>query len=275
MKKIYYFLLASFAMLSVAVACNTNDQSDTDEPNEEVTPTDPTAVAEYIGTWVVEDEGSQIRRIRLDDDFTGEIYYTSGDEFDYDYVFTWEVKDGQMTLQFNGLESNGESVKLVLGGSYDEKSGKLLLSQNGFTLSFTKQDIEWTGCVTTIFVGSWESDDTEGKIYMSFEPMAPFDNWGIGVVVVDNVEIPIDLEQRACAASSFHFFKANTLYLTSPGDPVIEGNSLKVNIFNKDRVFKPMDKWTFRTYDELIATGEWGDRGDYDGDPDGGDPDGE
>lgn len=182
-----------------------------------------------------------------------------------------------MTLQFNGLESNGESVKLVLGGSYDEKSGKLLLSQNGFTLSFTKQDIEWTGCVTTIFVGSWESDDTEEKIYMSFEPMAPFDNWGIGVVVVDNVEIPVTLEQRAHAASSFHFFKANTQYLTSPGDPVIEGNSLKVNIFEKDRIFKPMDKWTFRTYDELIATGEWDDidRGDYNGDPGEGDPDGE
>ncbi|MGM9790199.1 MAG: hypothetical protein ACI3Y9_07810 [Candidatus Cryptobacteroides sp.] len=272
MKKIYYFLLASFAMLSVAVACNTNDQSDTDEPNEEVTPTDPAAVAEYIGTWVVEDEGSQIRRIRLDDDFTGEIYYTSGDEWDYDYVFIWSVKDGQLTLQFNGLESNGESVKLVLGGSCDEKSGKLFLSQNGFTLSFTKQDIEWTGCVTTIFVGSWESDDAEEKIYMSFEPMAPFNNRGVGVVVADNVEIPVVLLQRNYAESSFHFLKAIG-YLTWVKDPIIEGNLLKVNIFEKDRIFKPMNKWTFRTYDELIATGEWDKNSG--GDPDEGDPDGE
>ncbi|MGM9768825.1 MAG: hypothetical protein ACI3Z0_10285 [Candidatus Cryptobacteroides sp.] len=264
MKKIYYFLLASFAMLSVAVACNTNDPSgpnepnEPDEPNEETTPTDPAAVAEYIGTWVVEEEGLQIRRIRLDDDFTGEIYYISGDEWDYDYVFTWSVKDGQLTLQFNGLESSdGESVKLVLGCSYDEKSGKLFLSQNGFTLSCSKQEIEWTGCLTTIFVGNWESDDAEGKIYMSFEPMDLFNNMGVGVVVADNVETPVVLEQRNYAESTFHFLKANFRYLTWVDDPIIEGNSLKVNIFEKDRIFKPMDKWTFRTYEELVATGEW------------------
>ena len=249
MKRIYYLMIAACAaLLAAAVACN-KDKNGTDLTDTEKT---------LVGIWENTDPDNVVQKLKLNADGTGEILY-SGFEHVYDYDMLWKAEDGKLTFEVSTDLEAGRPI------GYDyllDDNGRLhiVITENDIRieLTFSKIDGEWEYCVTNILVGNWESDDSYDKFYLRVEDMEPFSSYTQAVYVISeenqywcelrqsNIALPyFTLTERTGAIIYYHMI-----------NPTREDGRIKVTFEDssqsrKTRTLKPMDRWPYKTFDEL------------------------
>lgn len=237
------------ASFSVLISCQ-SDKNDRDDDGDKPVKVDP----ELVGIWTLIEEashfqsGQYITKLKINEDGTGEVFYYDLNDLEFQFDYSVKFVFGEYnTLTFT---IDGVTPKTEVVIPYRTDRNTLTLSFNGIYNVYEKTD-EWGDYgITNIFVGSWESDDSYDKIYLNVEEYELFKFGSYGVYVdKDNTEHRTHLIQKANASPVYQDYDVFLVF----ENPVREGDCLKVYMPLDDavRTLKPMDKWPFKTYDEL------------------------
>ena len=282
MKKLFIWMAAACtALMAAMVSCETHDVGENeddgnngDEPaNVDVSMTgiwtiDPVAISGLSGLY--------IHQFRINVDGTGEVLYVdlNNTEFLYDYTVKLTVKEDDNSLEFT-IDDVTPEKKVSVKYQLDEQNRlNLAFGDAGTACTYIKAE-EWGDFgLTTVFTGSWESEDSYDKIYLNVEKYGFLERGSHGVYVdKDNNEYPCKVEQIHDAMKYYMLSLFNLIegpesgeemavplnmngwnyYYSYFTDPVRDGDKLKVNMAGIQRTLKPMKEWPFSNYDDIYT----------------------
>ena len=281
-KKLFIWMAAAFtALMAAMVSCekpdvgeNEDDGNNGDEPaNVDVSMTgiwtiDPDAISGLSGLY--------IHQFRINEDGTGEVLYVdlNNTEFLYDYTVKLTVKEDDNSIEFT-IDDVTPEKKVSVKYQLDEQNRlNLAFGDAGTACTYIKAE-EWGDFgLTTVFTGSWESEDSYDKIYLNVEKYGFLERGSHGVYVdKDNNEYPCKVEQIHDAMKYYMLSLFNLIegpesgeemavplnmmydwnYYSYFTDPVRDGDKLKVNMAGIQRTLKPMKEWPFSNYDDIYT----------------------
>ena len=289
-KKLFIWMAAAFtALMAAMVSCekpdggeNEDDGNNGDEPAK--------VDASMTGIWTIDPDaisglsGLYIHQFRINEDGTGEVLYVdlNDTEFLYDYTVKLTVKEDDNSLEFT-IDDVTPEKKVSVKYQLDEQNRlNLAFGDAGTACTYIKAE-EWGDFgLTTVFTGSWESEDSYDKIYLNVEKYGFLERGSHGVYVdKDNNEYPCKVEQIHDAMKYYMLSLFNLIegpesgeemavplnmngwnyYYSYFTDPVRDGDKLKVNMAGIQRTLKPMKEWPFSNFDDIYTPPEPGEKG--------------
>ena len=274
-KKLFIWMAAACtALMAATISCQKNNGNENgDEPAK--------VDASMTGIWTIDPDaisglsGLYIHQFRINEDGTGEVLYVdlNNTEFLYDYTVKLTVKEDDNSFEFT-IDDVTPEKKVSVKYQLDEQNRlNLAFGDAGTALTYIKAE-EWGDFgLTTVFTGSWESDDSYDKIYLNVEEYGFLERGSHGVYVdKDNNEYPCKVEQIHDAMKYYILSLFNLIEGPKSGeemavplnmsgwdiysyftDPVRDGDKLKVNMAGIQRTLKPMKEWPFSNYDDIYT----------------------
>lgn len=283
-KKLFIWMAAACtALMAAMISCQKNNGNDNgDEPAK--------VDASMTGIWTIDPDaisglsGLYIHQFRINEDGTGEVLYVdlNNTEFLYDYTVKLTVKEDDNSLEFT-IDDVTPEKKVSVKYQLDEQNRlNLAFGDAGTACTYIKAE-EWGDFgLTTVFTGSWESEDNYDKIYLNVEKYGFLERGSHGVYVdKDNNEYPCKVEQIRNAEKYYRLSLFNLIegpmsgeemavplnmmydwnYYSYFTDPVRDGDKLKVNMEGIQRTLKPMKEWPFSNFDDIYTPPEPGEKG--------------
>lgn len=282
-KKLFIWMAAACtALMAAMVSCEKNNGNENgDEPAK--------VDASMTGIWTIDPDaisglsGLYIHQFRINEDGTGEVLYVdlNNTEFLYDYTVKLTVKEDDNSFEFT-IDDVTPEKKVSVKYQLDEQNRlNLAFGDAGTALTYIKAE-EWGDFgLTTVFTGSWESDDSYDKIYLNVEEYGFLERGSHGVYVdKDNNEYPCEVSQIHDAMKYYmlslfkpidgpEFGEEMAVPLNMYGwnyysyftDPVREGDNIKVNMKGIQRTLKPMKEWPFSHFDDIYTPPGPGEQG--------------
>ena len=281
-KKLFIWMAAACtALMAAMVSCETPDVGENEDDGNNGD--EPANVdVSMTGIWTIDPDaisglsGLYIHQFRINEDGTGEVLYVdlNDTEFLYDYTVKLTVKEDDNNLEFT-IDDVTPEKKVSVKYQLDEQNRlNLAFGDAGTACTYIKAE-EWGDFgLTTVFTGSWESEDSYDKIYLNVEKYGFLERGSHGVYVdKDNNEYPCKVEQihdamKYYILSLFNLIKGpksgeemavplNMMYdwnyYSHFTDPVRDGDKLKVNMAGIQRTLKPMKEWPFSNYDDIYT----------------------
>ena len=282
-KKLFIWMAAACtALMAATISCQKNNGNENgDEPAK--------VDASMTGIWTIDPDaisglsGLYIHQFRINEDGTGEVLYVdlNNTEFLYDYTVKLTVKEDDNSFEFT-IDDVTPEKKVSVKYQLDEQNRlNLAFGDAGTALTYIKAE-EWGDFgLTTVFTGSWESDDSYDKIYLNVEEYGFLERGSHGVYVdKDNNEYPCEVSQIHDAMKYYmlslfkpidgpEFGEEMAVPLNMYGwnyysyftDPVREGDNIKVNMKGIQRTLKPMKEWPFSHFDDIYTPPGPGEQG--------------
>ena len=282
-KKLFIWMAAACtALMAATISCQKNNGNENgDEPAK--------VDASMTGIWTIDPDaisglsGLYIHQFRINEDGTGEVLYVdlNNTEFLYDYTVKLTVKEDDNSFEFT-IDDVTPEKKVSVKYQLDEQNRlNLAFGDAGTALTYIKAE-EWGDFgLTTVFTGSWESDDSYDKIYLNVEEYGFLERGSHGVYVdKDNNEYPCEVSQIHDAMKYYmlslfkpidgpEFGEEMAVPLNMYGwnyysyftDPVREGDNIKVNLKGIQRTLKPMKEWPFSHFDDIYTPPGPGEQG--------------
>ena len=282
-KKLFIWMAAACtALMAATISCQKNNGNENgDEPAK--------VDASMTGIWTIDPDaisglsGLYIHQFRINEDGTGEVLYVdlNNTEFLYDYTVKLTVKEDDNSFEFT-IDDVTPEKKVSVKYQLDEQNRlNLAFGDAGTALTYIKAE-EWGDFgLTTVFTGSWESDDSYDKIYLNVEEYGFLERGSHGVYVdKDNNEYPCKVEQIHDAMKYYILSLFNLIEGPKSGeemavplnmsgwdiysyftDPVRDGDKLKVNMAGIQRTLKPMKEWPFSHFDDIYTPPGPGEQG--------------
>lgn len=281
-KKLFIWMAAAFtALMAAMVSCETPDVGENEDDGNNGD--EPANVdVSMTGIWTIDPDaisglsGLYIHQFRINEDGTGEVLYVdlNDTEFLYDYTVKLTVKEDDNNLEFT-IDDVTPEKKVSVKYQLDEQNRlNLAFGDAGTACTYIKAE-EWGDFgLTTVFTGSWESEDSYDKIYLNVEKYGFLERGSHGVYVdKDNNEYPCKVEQIHDAMKYYMLSLFNLIegpesgeemavplnmngwnyYYSYFTDPVRDGDKLKVNMAGIQRTLKPMKEWPFSNYDDIYT----------------------
>lgn len=280
-KKLFIWMAAAFtALMAAMVSCETPDVGENEDDGNNGD--EPANVdVSMTGIWTIDPDaisglsGLYIHQFRINEDGTGEVLYVdlNNTEFLYDYTVKLTVKEDDNSFEFT-IDDVTPEKKVSVKYKLDEQNRlNLAFGDAGTACTYIKAE-EWGDFgLTTVFTGSWESEDNYDKIYLNVEKYGFLERGSHGVYVdKDNNEYPCKVEQIHDAMKYYILSLFNLIegpesgeemavplnmngwnYYSHFTDPVRDGDILKVNVEGIQRTLKPMKEWTFSNYDDIYT----------------------
>ena len=281
-KKLFIWMAAAFtALMAAMVSCETPDVGENEDDGNNGD--EPANVdVSMTGIWTIDPDaisglsGLYIHQFRINEDGTGEVLYVdlNDTEFLYDYTVKLTVKEDDNSIEFT-IDDVTPETKVSVKYQLDEQNRlNLAFGDAGTACTYIKAE-EWGDFgLTTVFTGSWESEDSYDKIYLNVEKYGFLERGSHGVYVdKDNNEYPCKVEQIHDAMKYYMLSLFNLIegpesgeemavplnmmydwnYYSYFTDPVRDGDKLKVNMAGIPRTLKPMKKWPFSNYDDIYT----------------------
>ena len=274
-KKLFIWMAAACtALMAATISCQKNNGNENgDEPAK--------VDASMTGIWTIDPDaisglsGLYIHQFRINEDGTGEVLYVdlNDTEFLYDYTVKLTVNEDDNSIEFT-IDDVTPETKVSVKYQLDEQNRlNLAFGDAGTALTYIKAE-EWGDFgLTTVFTGSWESDDSYDKIYLNVEEYGFLERGSHGVYVdKDNNEYPCKVEQIHDAMKYYILSLFNLIEGPKSGeemavplnmsgwdiysyftDPVRDGDKLKVNMAGIQRTLKPMKEWPVSNYDDIYT----------------------
>ena len=275
-KKLFIWMAAACtALIAAMISCQKNNGNENgDEPAK--------VDVSMTGIWTIDPDaisglsGLYIHQFRINEDGTGEVLYVdlNNTEFLYDYTVKLTVKEDDNSFEFT-IDDVTPEKKVSVKYQLDEQNRlNLAFGDAGTALTYIKAE-EWGDFgLTTVFTGSWESEDSYDKIYLNVEKYGFLERGSHGVYVdKDNNEYPCKVEQIHDAMKYYMLSLFNLIegpesgeemavplnmngwnyYYSYFTDPVRDGDKLKVNMAGIQRTLKPMKEWPFSNYDDIYT----------------------
>lgn len=275
-KKLFIWMAAACtALIAATISCQKNNgKVDEDEPAK--------VDVSMTGIWTIDPDaisglsGLYIHQFRINEDGTGEVLYVdlNNTEFLYDYTVKLTVKEDDNSFEFT-IDDVTPEKKVSVKYQLDEQNRlNLAFGDAGTACTYIKAE-EWGDFgLTTVFTGSWESEDSYDKIYLNVEEYGFLERGSHGVYVdKDNNEYPCEVDQILHAEKHYRLSLFNLIegpesgeemavplnmmydwnYYSYFTDPVRDGDKLKVNMAGIPRTLKPMKKWPFSNYDDIYT----------------------
>ena len=202
-------------------------------------------------------------------------------EFLYDYTVKLTVNEDDNSIEFT-IDDVTPEKKVSVKYQLDEQNRlNLAFGDAGTAYTYIKAE-EWGDFgLTTVFTGSWESDDSYDKMYLNVEEYGFLERGSHGVYVdKDNNEYPCEVSQIHDAMKYYmlslfkpidgpEFGEEMAVPLNMYGwnyysyftDPVREGDNIKVNMKGIQRTLKPMKEWPFSHFDDIYTPPGPGEQG--------------
>ena len=288
-KKLFIWMAAACtALMAAMVSCETHDVGENEDDGNNGD--EPANVdVSMTGIWTIDPDaisglsGLYIHQFRINEDGTGEVLYVdlNDKEFLYDYTVKLTVKEDDNSIEFT-IDDVTPETKVSVKYQLDEQNRlNLAFGDAGTAFTYIKAE-EWGDFgLTTVFTGSWESDDSYDKIYLNVEKYGFLERVSHGVYVdKDNNEYPCKVEQIHDAMKYYILSLFNLIegpksgeemavplnmngwnYYSHFTDPVRDGDILKVNMEGIQRTLKPMKEWPFSNYDGIYTPPEPGEQG--------------
>ena len=282
-KKLFIWMAAACtALMAATISCQKNNGNENgDEPAK--------VDASMTGIWTIDPDaisglsGLYIHQFRINEDGTGEVLYVdlNDTEFLYDYTVKLTVKEDDNSIEFT-IDDVTPETKVSVKYQLDEQNRlNLAFGDAGTAYTYIKAE-EWGDFGhTTVFTGSWESDDSYDKIYLNVEEYGFLERGSHGVYVdKDNNEYPCEVSQIHDAMKYYmlslfkpidgpEFGEEMAVPLNMYGwnyysyftDPVREGDNIKVNMKGIQRTLKPMKEWPFSHFDDIYTPPGPGEQG--------------
>ena len=282
-KKLFIWMAAACtALMAATISCQKNNGNENgDEPAK--------VDASMTGIWTIDPDaisglsGLYIHQFRINEDGTGEVLYVdlNNTEFLYDYTVKLTVKEDDNSFEFT-IDDVTPEKKVSVKYQLDEQNRlNLDFGDAGTAYTYIKAE-EWGDFGhTTVFTGSWESDDSYDKIYLNVEEYGFLERGSHGVYVdKDNNEYPCEVSQIHDAMKYYmlslfkpidgpEFGEEMAVPLNMYGwnyysyftDPVREGDNIKVNMKGIQRTLKPMKEWPFSNFDDIYTPPGPGEQG--------------
>ena len=282
-KKLFIWMAAACtALMAATISCQKNNGNENgDEPAK--------VDASMTGIWTIDPDaisglsGLYIHQFRINEDGTGEVLYVdlNDTEFLYDYTVKLTVNEDDNSIEFT-IDDVTPEKKVSVKYQLDEQNRlNLAFGDAGTALTYIKAE-EWGDFgLTTVFTGSWESDDSYDKIYLNVEEYGFLERGSHGVYVdKDNNEYPCEVSQIHDAMKYYmlslfkpidepEFGEEMAVPLNMYGwnyysyftDPVREGDNIKVNMKGIQRTLKPMKEWPFSNFDDIYTPPGPGEQG--------------
>lgn len=280
-KKLFIWMAAAFtALMAAMVSCETPDVGENEDDGNNGD--EPANVdVSMTGIWTIDPDaisglsGLYIHQFRINEDGTGEVLYVdlNNTEFLYDYTVKLTVKEDDNSFEFT-IDDVTPEKKVSVKYKLDEQNRlNLAFGDAGTACTYIKAE-EWGDFgLTTVFTGSWESEDSYDKIYLNVEKYGFLERGSHGVYVdKDNNEYPCKVEQIHDAMKYYMLSLFNLIegpesgeemavplnmngwnYYSHFTDPVRDGDILKVNMEGIQRTLKPMKEWPFSNYDDIYT----------------------
>ena len=281
-EKLFIWMAAAFtALMAAMVSCETPDVGENEDDGNNGD--EPANVdVSMTGIWTIDPDaisglsGLYIHQFRINEDGTGEVLYVdlNDTEFLYDYTVKLTVKEDDNSIEFT-IDDVTPETKVSVKYQVDEQNRlNLAFGDAGTACTYIKAE-EWGDFgLTTVFTGSWESDDSYDKIYLNVEEYGFLERGSHGVYVdKDNNEYPCEVDQILHAEKHYRLSLFNLIegpesgeemavplnmmydwnYYSYFTDPVRDGDKLKVNMAGIPRTLKPMKKWPFSNYDDIYT----------------------
>ena len=280
-KKLFIWMAAACtALMAAMVSCETPDVGENEDDGNNGD--EPANVdVSMTGIWTIDPDaisglsGLYIHQFRINEDGTGEVLYVdlNDTEFLYDYTVKLTVKEDDNSIEFT-IDDVTPETKVSVKYQLDEQNRlNLAFGDAGTAYTYIKAE-EWGDFgLTTVFTGSWESEDSYDKIYLNVEKYGFLERGSHGVYVdKDHNEYPCMVNQIHDAMKYYilSLFKPiegpesgeemavplnmngwnNYSHFT---DPVRDGDKLKVNVEGIQRTLKPMKEWPFSNYDDIYT----------------------
>lgn len=275
-KKLFIWMAAACtALIAAMISCQKNNGNENgDEPAK--------VDVSMTGIWTIDPDaisglsGLYIHQFRINEDGTGEVLYVdlNNTEFLYDYTVKLTVKEDDNSFEFT-IDDVTPEKKVSVKYQLDEQNRlNLAFGDAGTACTYIKAE-EWGDFgLTTVFTGSWESEDSYDKIYLNVEKYGFLERGSHGVYVdKDNNEYPCKVEQIHDAMKYYMLSLFNLIegpesgeemavplnmngwnyYYSYFTDPVRDGDKLKVNMAGIQRTLKPMKEWPFSNYDDIYT----------------------
>lgn len=275
-KKLFIWMAAACtALMAAMISCQKNNGNENgDEPAK--------VDVSMTGIWTIDPDaisglsGLYIHQFRINEDGTGEVLYVdlNNTEFLYDYTVKLTVKEADNSFEFT-IDDVTPEKKVSVKYQLDEQNRlNLAFGDAGTACTYIKAE-EWGDFgLTTVFTGSWESEDSYDKIYLNVEKYGFLERGSHGVYVdKDNNEYPCKVEQIHDAMKYYMLSLFNLIegpesgeemavplnmngwnyYYSYFTDPVRDGDKLKVNMAGIQRTLKPMKEWPFSNYDDIYT----------------------
>ena len=271
---------ACTALMAAMVSCETPDVGENEDDGNNGD--EPANVdVSMTGIWTIDPDaisglsGLYIHQFRINEDGTGEVLYVdlNDTEFLYDYTVKLTVKEDDNSIEFT-IDDVTPETKVSVKYQLDEQNRlNLAFGDAGTAFTYIKAE-EWGDFgLTTVFTGSWESEDSYDKIYLNVEKYGFLERGSHGVYVdKDNNEYPCKVMQ---AHDAIKYYELSLFKLSEgpePGeemavplnmsgwdrysyftDPVRDGDKLKVKMEGIQRTLKPMKEWPFSNYDDIYT----------------------
>ena len=282
-KKLFIWMAAACtALMAATISCQKNNGNENgDEPAK--------VDASMTGIWTIDPDaisglsGLYIHQFRINEDGTGEVLYVdlNNTEFLYDYTVKLTVKEDDNSFEFT-IDDVTPEKKVSVKYQLDEQNRlNLAFGDAGTALTYIKAE-EWGDFgLTTVFTGSWVSDDSYDKMYLNVEEYGFLERGSHGVYVdKDNNEYPCEVSQIHDAMKYYmlslfkpidgpEFGEEMAVPLNMYGwnyysyftDPVREGDNIKVNMKGIQRTLKPMKEWPFSHFDDIYTPPGPGEQG--------------
>ena len=282
-KKLFIWMAAACtALMAATISCQKNNGNENgDEPAK--------VDASMTGIWTIDPDaisglsGLYIHQFRINEDGTGEVLYVdlNNTEFLYDYTVKLTVKEDDNSFEFT-IDDVTPEKKVSVKYQLDEQNRlNLAFGDAGTAFTYIKAE-EWGDFgLTTVFTGSWVSDDSYDKIYLNVEEYGFLERGSHGVYVdKDNNEYPCEVSQIHDAMKYYmlslfkpidgpEFGEEMAVPLNMYGwnyysyftDPVREGDNIKVNMKGIQRTLKPMKEWPFSHFDDIYTPPGPGEQG--------------
>ena len=283
-KKLFIWMAAACtALMAAMISCQKNNGNENgDEPAK--------VDVSMTGIWTIDPDaisglsGLYIHQFRINEDGTGEVLYVdlNDTEFLYDYTVKLTVKEDDNSFEFT-IDDVTPEKKVSVKYQLDEQNRlNLAFGDAGTACTYIKAE-EWGDFgLTTVFTGSWESDDSYDKIYLNVEEYGFLERGSHGVYVdKDNNEYPCEVDQILHAEKHYRLSLFNLIegpmsgeemavplhmmydwnYYSYFTDPVRDGDKLTVNMEGIQRTLKPMKEWPFSNFDDIYTPPEPGEKG--------------
>ncbi|MDY6182068.1 MAG: hypothetical protein SPI33_00970 [Candidatus Cryptobacteroides sp.] len=287
-KKLFIWMAAAFtALMAAMVSCETPDVGENEDDGNNGD--EPANVdVSMTGIWTIDPDaisglsGLYIHQFRINEDGTGEVLYVdlNDTEFLYDYTVKLTVKEDDNSIEFT-IDDVTPETKVSVKYQLDEQNRlNLAFGDAGTAYTYIKAE-EWGDFgLTTVFTGSWESDDSYDKIYLNVEKYGFLERVSHGVYVDKDNEYPCKVEQIHDAMKYYILSLFNLIegpksgeemavplnmngwnYYSHFTDPVRDGDKLKVNMAGIQRTLKPMKEWPFSNFDDIYTPPGPGEQG--------------
>lgn len=289
-KKLFIWMAAACtALMAAMVSCETSDVGENEDDGNNGD--EPANVdVSMTGIWTIDPDaisglsGLYIHQFRINEDGTGEVLYVdlNDTEFLYDYTVKLTVKEDDNSIEFTIDDVTPEKKVSVKYQLEEQNRLNLAFGDAGTAFTYIKAE-EWGDFgLTTVFTGSWESEDSYDKIYLNVEKYGFLERGSHGVYVdKDNNEYPCEVSQIHDAMKYYMLSLFNLIegpesgeemavplnmngwnyYYSYFTDPVRDGDKLKVNMAGIQRTLKPMKEWPFSNFDDIYTPPEPGEQG--------------